>query len=916
MSYFLPQVRVFQEYEEAGSALARPQYSFIFGPHYHLIRYDEATEKALGYIGSYNRTSGLNVAWPNRPTGAEVDTDNAHVYFDSAWLEYFRDRVGSDQEWKAVDGYTNRIRCATLNLATYGTWERSSVFGTRDVQVGDGILLRATACDTEYEFYSRVNRLVHETVDSEIGTPTDDDSNAPSTSQASSETQTAGDTGTVTIGSDASSYSGAADGATVESYYLTVTTGGDFGTAVLAVTSESGTDDMVDSVTPADGVAFDVGSRGLTATFTSGSATPFVEGQIWRIDVNEAWTPASVTLDSSAEYVGANDGTYIITVVEGGTFANSPKVMVSSTGTLDSSGPYTVTALDSYITLPTGVKFKFTGAGVTGLAKNDRYYITVSAETLGAIKTIELQNALPDAFYGICGDSDDTDTPIDLDVSLSIVKDMEVSRTRAGVLPNWVATATQIQVNSGLTATDSDWTDASGNLEYLSVIRGEVYVGYRALLNTYTNAATSLDEVGDVTSTLGPAVADNPLALGVFKALQNAGGTPVYFMATKGDTLADYSEVLSAVYDEKNTYGFVPLTHDSEILAAVAAHCDSASAADRGRWRVAWFGAQTENETAVLYQDSSEDILYGTITDDPNTTGTQYTILRCEEANFITNEVQAGYKVRTNYIVDPATNVATYDEYTIDAVLTEEEVRLVAGPSLPVSVASKFEIWKVNSNQEIADQVKTQAGSYSSKRVRLVFPDYVSSGGVQYDSMYLCAALAGLRSSVLPHQGLTNVEILGFDDVSRTTEWLGGQLLDEMAEAGVWIVTQDRSGMVYTRHQLTTSTVDINRKEDSLVATFDAISARFLDFFVDSRYIGRRNITPGLINTLRADFRSLVLSIQYESETPSLGSMILSAEIVQLERHPTLTDRVIAKMRVDMPEPFNSFDITLIATAS
>jgi hypothetical protein len=51
------------------------------------------------------------------------------------------------------------------------------------------------------------------------------------------------------------------------------------------------------------------------------------------------------------------------------------------------------------------------------------------------------------------------------------------------------------------------------------------------------------------------------------------------------------------------------------------------------------------------------------------------------------------------------------------------------------------------------------------------------------EGYHLCAALAGLRSGVLPHQPLTNLEIVGFSDVPRTTSKFNKPQLDAMAVA-------------------------------------------------------------------------------------------------------------------------------------
>jgi len=911
--YVLPQVRVFQQFQQIAAGVTVQLPAFIFGPQYKPFRYDVEDEKILAAIGEYSYSEGLDSAWPNKPANSTVDESWTRIFLDDAWLQYYRDQIGSGDVVKAVVGYANRIRFDTYNLADYRTWDRAAVLRDRDVQVGDGVIIRVSACGEDIEVYSRVNRLIHDIVDATISAGYSDAANAPTTVEGASITQTLGSTGTVDTATSAVGYDGSEDGDTVESYTLTTLVAGDFGVAQLLVLSASGNDDPIDPMIPADGTPMALGSRGATVTFStaSGSPTPFETGQTWRVDVNQDWTPAAMTTDGT--YAGINDGTYIVTVVEGGKWSGgTPKVFISSTGTLDSSGPYDVEQ-DTYITLPTGVKVKLNGAS-DGLSKGDRYYTDVTAQGDGPLRTLELRNSLPDECFGICYPGDPANLP-DLDVTLSIVKDIEVPRVRIGVLNNWETTPTAIQLNTGILGTDSTWYNEFGTLIEMPVLKGDGFTQYRALLNDWTSQMGQLDDPAFVEGTLGVADESNPLALGVLKALTNSNGQTVYFMGTDGTDAAAFSTVLEAIYDRDDVYGLCPLTNDKEIYDLVFGSAEAASTPDRGRWRVCWFSAQITEETVVLDQDPSGDLLYCTISEDNETPGVQYTRLRCDEAQFITNGVTGGMIIRTDYYVDPVTNEEAYTEYMIDDVISEEECRLVTGPNAPVTVAIRFEAWKNNTKDEMAQQVVSLAGSFASRRAHVVWPDMIGNAGTIMNGMFLCCALAGLRSGVAVHQGLTNVEIAGFDDVTRTTEFFGGSQLDIMAAGGTWIVTSDNTGIIYTRHQLTTDMTDINSREDSMTSNMDALSYRFLRFLRNARYIGRRNITPDLLVQLEADIEGEVLAIIGETVDTELGPQILDAELVQLERHPTLRDKVIATLAVDLPEPFNNLDLTIVALA-
>jgi hypothetical protein len=915
-AYVVPQVVVYQEFQQAAAGVTVVLPAFIFGPNYQLFRYGVADEKIKSAIGAYDYAVGNTAVWPNKTAGAVVDQAWTSLFMDTAWLKYYEEFAGGGVSIKGYvnpttnRAYRNRITSDSLIFASYGEWARSAAFKNRDVKAGDGVILKATVLGEEYTVTTKVSRLINDVIAADISAPTVDSHNAGATSASITEVPVSGSLTDVT-GVYSGTYDGIADGYTSESYVLTVTTAGGFGAARFSVVSGSGTDTPVDPLVPLDGTAVDIGTRGLKVTFsTSGSAPHFSTGYVMRINVVQAWTPA-VAADSGT-YTGANDGTYIVEVTKGGLWAAVPHVFVSSTGTLDASGPYEVENA-TYITLPTGVKVKLTGAG---LVKGDRYYIEVASESAGAIHTLELTNSLPLELFQVFSESDSPD-PVDLDCSISIIKNIEVLRTRSGVIPNWSTSVTEISVEPAILGTDSTWVDNLGNLLEIPVIKGTMYVQYRALLQVYVNTFGSVTNTGEVEGLLGPAVEDNPLSLGVMKAVTNSNGLPVGFMATGGgaDDSAAFSAVLEKIYDRTDVYGLVPLTHNKAIQDMVLGHCLDASSPLRGRWRVCWFAAQITEQSAVEQTDSDGNMLLCTVLDDPETSGTQYTYLNCDAANFITAGVLAGQTVRTNYVVNPATGVEEYDEFVIDSVVSEEYLRLATGPSAPINIPTRFEVWKDNTTDDMALQVTTLAGSFGSRRAHVILPDKIGDGGTLMDGMFACCALAGLRSGVYPHQGLTNAQLFGFDDCSRVTRLFGGRQLNTMAGAGVWIITQDNTGLVYTRHQLTTDMTDINTREDSMVSNIDSLSYYYLFFFQNARYIGRRNITPALLTQLAADFDGASTGIISQGSRTTLGPQMLSATLVKLERHPTLLDRIVAQVNVDLPEPLNNLDITLFVLA-
>jgi len=373
-----------------------------------------------------------------------------------------------------------------------------------------------------------------------------------------------------------------------------------------------------------------------------------------------------------------------------------------------------------------------------------------------------------------------------------------------------------------------------------------------------------------------------------------------------------------------DVHGLVPLTRDRTVLDLYAAHASSQSVPEQGLWRAAWLnldafptipvvhaGSDVSGHTSATTTDGDDAM--ATITDDPGTSGTQYTIVTVpdDNADFLGNDARPGDILRTNFVTDGFGNT-TYDEFVVDLVQADNQLRLVSGPSSEVSVAQKIEIWRsLNATEESAEIAK-DAGSWANPLVRAVWPDQIESSGTVQEGFHVCAALAGLASGVLPHQGLTNLEISGFSDVPRTTDKFNRPQLDAMAAAGVWIVTQDRfNGEVFSRHAVTTgNSDDINEREEMIRRNADSISFRFKDHF--QPFIGVSNVTSSMVSVLDREVRQLVEVLKTESVTERLGGQIEDATILRLSPHATLKDRIVLELDVEAPAPFNNFEVHLV----
>jgi hypothetical protein len=547
----------------------------------------------------------------------------------------------------------------------------------------------------------------------------------------------------------------------------------------------------------------------------------------------------------------------------------------------------------------------------------------------GAVKTVALSSNLPPSLRGICeivvgsSSSSSSGSPPDLGATFYIQSDIEVPADRIGYAPltNWEQSETEITLKSGIIGYDATWTNA-GVLQPLPVKDGEVYVNYRALVQQWVGTVGTIDDVSLIPDRFDEAPVihqDNPLVFGVYNSLLNANGEDVKFSAVGASSpieLSDWLEVLEVFKGRQDVYSLVPLTYEKQVQDAVVAHVEAMSTPEEGRWRICWLNRQAVTEkgiyTTSLATGRVGETVLATITDDPDTSGTQYTLLYAEGEKFITGgiDVSAGDIVRTQYSDDGFGNMS-YQEYVIDDVINDEEIRLVSGPSAPINVPTKIEVWKNLNKTEIAEELATYPGLWSTRRAYLVWPDEIGNAGEVVPGYYLCCSLAGLRGASLPHRPLTNVEIIGWDDVSRTTEFLNEPQLNTMAASGYWSVTQDpNDGQIFTRHQLSTDNLDLNRREQSVTTNVDSISYLFLDRL--KIYIGRGNVTPTMIGIIEGEILSILDFLSNFIVQEILGPQVISYEIKQLEQHPLLKDRILAVVDLEVPYPLNNIELHLV----
>ena len=926
-TYVLPQVLVFQEFERLIAVAANPLRAHISGGHAFLLRYAQEDERDFGELGPYDNQVDANFLWPERPAGAQIDYTYTKLFIRDALLEYYSDDISTGQVIKKTTGYNNRIYSANLNFAKNGTYDRAAVFGSRDVQAGDTVKLRVTPTGGDpVVMWTSVRDILGDKVASSAKAAIVDTNNPITQVQDVAVTQTAGTAGTLTLTVGLGGYKGLESGYVNETYTLICTASsvdGDPTTARLRLLSASGKDDVI-SFSPAE---YDdpqlIGARDFGIVFSAVGVgeTNLEAGQTWNIVIAQAFTAPVPTRAGS--YNDDNATTYIVEVTKGGAFTDSPEITVSTTNNYDYSAPRAVSAAATAVPIGTkGLTISFAG---DGLRLGDKYYVEVVGAYESNMRTIVLTNNIPST---VAAESE-------VGLTLYIRKPLlEVPVNRLGFAPevNFEQSETEFTVKSGIIGYDETWVDDDGALLPLDIKSdtgqdfGTMYLEYRAWRSDLAYDVYGIDDVGQLNERIsGPLHPDNPLKWGVFKALSNSNGTEVKYTAVAEiDEVESWNTVLELLIGRDSVYGLVPLTRNKTVLDLYAAHVDSMSAPQNGLWRSLWVNLQGIPEIPVIHAGSTVpgyieatttdgDTAFGLFEEDPQTSGQQYTILRVPEGNadFIRNKVQPGDIVRGLYTSDGFGGLS-YQEYVVDEVQSEEQLRVLTGPEAPQSIPAKFEIWRTLSPTAEAQEIARDAGAWNNRRIRAIWPDRIESGGTIMEGYHLCAALAGLASGILPQQGMTRLEISGFDDVSRTTKKFNRTQLDVMAVAGTWIVTQNiQDGEIFSRHAVTTGDYEnINDREEMLTRNVDSISYRYKDHF--EPYIGVTNVVASMRDKIEAELRLLADTLRDERFTRELGGQLISATIISFEISPLFKDRYVLRLAIEVPYALNNLEIHLV----
>lgn len=949
MAYITPRVKIQQEFLQQPVYREFPLPAFIIGPNYALTRYSEAAEKPFTALATYNGeplpsgnsydfSEDTAYDFPNLPIASTVDPAYTKVFAEAIEAKYFpnTDLGSTGASLNAVElvltesgaESSNLVRFSNVVLKTGNGISRSTAyFSNRDVTAGD--VIKVTGSNGA-SLKAKIKAVLPETklIDSDLEASVGAGSNATTNTANQAEVYNVSVVASGTVSTSnptntSTAYKGhLALGIYSDTYTVTVTTGGsNFSNVRFSIASASGAFTTKTGVAAVrDGVTDDWyltldSDDSCVVKLKWATPVSVAAGTVWTLSNLKA-PITRVTPTTAGTYTGAVDQTYSITVTRAGNFYDGTnadtcvKFLVKASD-IDTSS-VVLPLQDTYFNLGSlGAQAKF-ATGISGdyFKAGDVYYVPVTSEKYGQYSVVELAEDLPTAMF-----NDGVTITAELfltqkSIQIPAVKDISDDSR------NWTQEAGYITINAGITTYNSGLLSANLAPARLPVTSANLFVEYRALLQNATAAIDSVNDLAAVTEKLGVVHPDNPLAQGVYDAVLNAQNSSVYFIGVQSDDLAGYAEAIQISEKSDKVYSFVPLTFDRTIQDAVVAHVNAYSTPDVGRWRIAWLSVKDEKSSVIYDLKEDGSSYYATVTDDPSVTGTQINLVTVAGATFVDDGVRPNDSVRLNFRLN-ADGKLVYDEYTVARVRTNTSLLLAQKLSSEItsSAPSKVQIVRNYTRSERAANIAAIGGDYNNRRVRVVFPDSYKYGSVVKPGYIAAAGLAGLRSGVVPHQGLTNSEFLGATDLSKVVVEFSQSDLDVMAEKGIWIITQEVVGATpYVRHQLTTDERSLNTSEDSITTNVDSISYALKAAL--SPFIGRYNVNPENIQEL---YYAVAAELRFRANDTFVaraGNQLVSfdekTDIIKIAQNATYKDRVDVQVRLNVPYPMNYINLTLV----
>ncbi len=453
----------------------------------------------------------------------------------------------------------------------------------------------------------------------------------------------------------------------------------------------------------------------------------------------------------AGEYAYDQNDSLIIEVVSTGTSVSNPYdgAVIRITDTAGRMKPTDATIAQEgtndqseYVVLDnTGLSFRFQGlladlgSYQKGLRTGDVYSVDLDVGSATGPKSVICLNGIAGNTAGRTNNAEDLEIEC---VELRCEYDGFVPAEGDNKYTQWVAQTDRIdddtlsvrddfgiKVNNDIRILKDDRADGYKWLRIANSQNGKFYAEYKAFVPAFENENIDFTEdlspvpYGGSFEKFGKVDVDNPIALGLSRALSGAQGRGVYAARVESDDLEGYNKSLEKAEKNANLYAIVPLTDDLDVQLAVMSHVERMSSESVKRWRRAYVGTDSPSTYMKIGADAVNQTR-------PLASVSEYlganTRVVDAEGEFKNLEIRPGDLFRTNFSTTSVGD-SIYDEYIIAAVVDNNELILKTGPSTGFEVPKDYEVHKTDTTANVVDYVTDRSKRFSSRRVVNVWVD-------------------------------------------------------------------------------------------------------------------------------------------------------------------------------------------------
>lgn len=656
------------------------------------------------------------------------------------------------------------------------------------------------------------------------------------------------------------------------------------------------------------------GVQQIVFAFVSGVTAPTLN-QAFSVSILTQYTPLDLTThinSGDSTFSGFKDNTFYLKVITGN--YNGGAAVLQAYDALGTLAPDTISIphVSDVTTIPlgSGMEALILNEDVTdlpqnGFRKNDIYFINAVAA----------KNSTTE-FSGLTLDGPATRS--------GTVESIKIRGKANGSVKANQANDNGFELNVNGTSVDYfgdlTWFVPSRNVGYQYVPLldgiGSVYLNWRAAaVPAETEGAIQIASYSDLTD-FGPAVPGNDIAYAAKIANDRITGNTFYVLRTSGDTAEDITAALEKIENTDLTYALAIISEDPAAFLTGIEHAEAMSAKNVKNFRRVYFGAKCPTEFTVVETDTEGNPTQATVT---SYAGLYRYVTFTSDVQLQTKEVRKGdiLSIQGNRLI-------------VEQVVSQTELLITAASALnfEVNPAVTASVIKPNNALNQATFITNLATAANSRRGALIWcdsPVTLDSAGnaIQLHPKFIAAEVAAIRSILAPQLGLSRTKISSVSEAPAMYAKYKRNVLNSIAANGVMIITQDNEGAdVVIRHQLTTDSSNGNLYyEDSVGVNVDNLSFKLKDTL--DKYVGRRNVTPSTLGTIRHD----IFRILEDARTTSIADLEIGPQIINfydeegragkvtVKAHPTFKDRIQVKVRVAIPLPMNVIEVEIEAVS-